>query len=175
MSNFSRKARKAVAAALAGLVIPFTFTIPAGAATQPSVAAPPHTQVVASLTALGVQVYACEFDASHRLEWVFKSPSATLYDARGRESVHHSAGPQWQASDGSTIVGHVVSQAPSDTAGSIPQLLLEAKSTAGSGALSAVHYVQRLDTVGGAAPTEICTAEHELDRSPYAARYVFLK
>jgi hypothetical protein len=173
MSNHSRQARKAAAAAFAALVIP--CAIPVSAATPASVAAPPDTQVVASLTASGVQVYACEFDASHRLGWVFKSPLATLYDARGQESVHHSAGPQWQAPDGSTIVGHVLSQAPSQTAGSIPQLLLETKSTAGSGALSAVRYVQRLDTMGGVAPTEDCATEHELGRSPYVARYVFLK
>lgn len=173
MSNHSGQGRKATTAALAGLAI--LFAIPAGAATPASVAAPPDTRVVASMTASGVQVYQCEFDASHRLGWAFKSPLATLYDARGQESAHHSAGPKWQAPDGSTIAGRVLSQAPSQTTGSIPQLLLETRSTASSGALSAVRYVQRLDTVGGVAPTEKCTTEHESGRSPYLARYVFLQ
>ncbi|RDK00818.1 DUF3455 domain-containing protein [Paraburkholderia lacunae] len=173
MSNHSRQARKAATATFTALVI--SCAMPVGAAPLASVAAPPDTQVVASLIASGVQVYSCEFDASHQLGWVFKSPLATLYDARGQEAVHHSAGPQWQALDGSTIVGHVLAQAPSQTAGSIPQLLLETRSTAGSGELSVVRYVQRLDTEGGAAPAASCTTEHELGRSPYVARYVFLK
>lgn len=173
MSNQKRQVRKAAISALTSLLI--ACAIPVSAATLTSVAAPPDTQVVTSLIASGVQVYSCEFDASHQLGWVFKSPLATLYDARGQEAVHHSAGPQWQALDGSTIVGHVLAQAPSQAAGSIPQLLLETRSTAGSGELSAVRYVQRLDTEGGVAPAESCRTEHELGRSPYIARYVFLK
>jgi hypothetical protein len=173
MSSRSQHVRKAATSVFSALVLSCANS--AGAATLVSVAAPSDTQVVTSLIASGVQVYSCEFDRSHQLGWVFTSPLAALYDARGQEAVHHSAGPQWQAADGSTIVGHVIAQAPSQTAGSIPQLLLETKSTAGSGRLSAVRYVQRLETKGGVAPAERCTTEHELGRSPYIARYVFLK
>ncbi|CAB3748286.1 DUF3455 domain-containing protein [Paraburkholderia solisilvae] len=173
MSSKTRNRTKpaiAVLASLAALIALRTF-----AATPAQVAAPPDAQVVLSTTATGVQVYACEFDASHQLMWAFKSPLATLYEAHGQEAVHHSAGPTWQAQDGSTIVGQVRAQAPSDTPNSIPQLLLDAKSTAGSGTLSEVRYVQRLETVGGNAPTAPCASEHEMGRSPYFARYVFLK
>jgi hypothetical protein len=173
MPSQSGQARKAATAALVGLAV--LFAVSAGAATPASVAAPPDTQVIESTTATGVQVYTCEFDASHTLGWVFKNPLARLYDGHGQESVHHFAGPSWQARDGSTIVGHVLSQVASDTPGSIPQLLLDVKSTAGNGALSDVRYVQRLDTVGGAAPAESCTTEHATGESPYFARYVFLK
>jgi hypothetical protein len=173
MSSRTRNTTRAAIAALASLA---AFTAPpASAATPAQVAAPPDAQIVASMTATGVQVYACEFDASHQLAWVFKSPLATLYEAHGQEAVRHSAGPTWQAQDGSTIVGHVRAQAPSDTLNSIPQLLLDAKSTAGNGTLSEVHYVQRLETAGGNAPSAPCTSEHETGRSPYFARYVFLK
>jgi hypothetical protein len=148
---------------------------PTFAATPAQVAAPAGAQVVASMIATGVQIYTCELDTSHQLHWVFKSPLATLFDANGQESVHHSAGPKWQAQDGSMIIGHMHAQTPSDTPNSIPQLLLDTKSTAGSGILSSVRYVQRLETAGGTAPTAPCTSEHEIGKSPYFARYVFLK
>jgi Protein of unknown function (DUF3455) len=173
MPSQSGQVRKAAVAAFVGPAV--LFAMSAGAATPAQLAAPPDTQVVESTTAAGVQVYACEFDAAHHLAWAFKNPLARLYDGHGQELAHHFAGPSWQARDGSTIVGHVLAQAPSDTPGSIPQLLLEAKSTAGDGALSAVRYVQRLDTAGGAAPAESCTTEHAVGESPYFARYVFLK
>jgi hypothetical protein len=128
-----------------------------------------------TLAATGVQVYSCEFDASHRLAWTFKHPDATLYDASGRPLVHHDAGPSWEAGDHSRIVGRAVAQAASQTPGSIPQLLLEAKSTGPDGMLSGVRYVQRLDTVGGAAPAGDCQAEHQMGESPYFAHYTFLK
>jgi Protein of unknown function (DUF3455) len=136
---------------------------------------PSDTQRVATTTASGVQIYSCEFDASHHLGWVFKRPHATLYDSGGRPFIEHDAGPSWVAADGSRIIGHVVSQASSRTPDSIPQLLLETKSVAGRGTLSAVRYVQRLDTVGGAAPGDACTSAHQVGNSPYLARYVFWK
>jgi len=55
-------------------------------------------------TASGIQVYSCEYDAQHHLAWVFKSPQATLYDTSGHALIMHSAGPSWEAEDGSRIV-----------------------------------------------------------------------
>jgi hypothetical protein len=136
---------------------------------------PPQAERVMTLAASGVQNYSCEFDAQHRLGWVFKSPLATLYDASGHAAVRHGAGPSWEAEDGSRIIGHVIAQQPSETRASIPQLLLETHSTSGSGALSAVRYVQRVHTVGGLAPTAACSTEHETGSSPYLADYVFYR
>jgi hypothetical protein len=69
----------------------------------------------------------------------------------------------------------VLERADSPDAGSIPWLLLEATDHAGSGAFSTITYVQRLATVGGAAPTEGCDADHAGDevRAPYEATYAF--
>jgi hypothetical protein len=136
---------------------------------------PPQAEQVMSTTASGVQNYSCEYDAQHHLGWVFTSPQATLYDAGGHAIIHHAAGPSWEAEDGSRIVGHVVAQTPSDTAASIPQLLLETRSTAASGELSGIRYVQRVKTVGGMMPVAPCSAEHEIGSSPYLANYVFYK
>jgi Protein of unknown function (DUF3455) len=122
-----------------------------------------------------VQTYSCEFDAQHHLGWVFRSPQATLFDARGHAAAWHVAGPSWGAQDGSRIEGRVLAQRPSETLASIPQLLLETHSTSGIGTLSVVRYVQRVHTVGGLMPTAPCSTEHEIGSSPYLADYVFYR
>jgi hypothetical protein len=140
---------------------------------------PLNAKPYTSTTASGVQVYTCEYDGSHHLAWLFKNPQATLYDPVGRAVFQHDAGPSWQAHDGSRIVGHPIAQMASASAGSIPQLLLETKSDDKSGdkdgELSDVRYVQRLNTVGGGAPAQMCTTEHQIAYSPYIANYVFWK
>jgi hypothetical protein len=135
---------------------------------------PPNVQQVASLEASGVQIYACEFDDARNLMWVLQGPMAELYDADGELIIQHSAGPSWQAQDGSRIVGHVIAQSASDHPASIPQLLL-ATDGAENGYLASVRFVQRLDTIGGLPPGQRCSREHQTGRSPYMARYVFLK
>lgn len=136
---------------------------------------PPSAERVVTTTASGVQVYSCEYDAQHQLGWVFKNPQATLYDSSGHALIRHSAGPSWEADDGSRIVGHVIAQTPSETAASVPQLLLETRSTAASGMLSPIRYVQRVNTVGGVMPASSCSTEHQLGNSPYIANYIFYK
>ncbi|MFK4443216.1 hypothetical protein ABH944_003593 [Caballeronia udeis] len=136
---------------------------------------PPQAERALETTASGVQVYSCEYDAQHRLGWVFKNPQATLYDASGHAVIRHSAGPSWEADDGSRIVGHVIAQTPSEASASVPQLLLEARSTAANGTLSAIRYVQRVNTVGGVMPAAPCSTEHEIGNSPYIANYIFYK
>jgi hypothetical protein len=136
---------------------------------------PPQAEHVMTLVASGVQTYSCEFDAQHRLRWVFRSPQATLFDASGHAVVRHAEGPSWEAQDGSRIVGRVIAQQPSETKASVPQLLLETHSTAGPGMLSPVRYVQRVKTVGGLMPASPCSMEHEIGSSPYLADYAFYK
>jgi hypothetical protein len=122
-----------------------------------------------------VQIYSCEYGANHTLSWVFSSPRATLFDSAGSTVIEHSAGPSWEARDGSRIVGHVLAQMPSETPNSVAQLLLETRSTGTKGMLSEVRYVQRTMTSGGAAPSAPCTVEHEKGSSPYIATYSFFK
>lgn len=136
---------------------------------------PPQAVRVMTLAASGVQTYSCEFDSQHHLAWAFKNPQAILFDPSGHAAVRHSAGPAWEAEDGSRIVGHVLAQRPSDTPSSIPQLLLETHSTAGSGVLSTVRYVQRVHTVGGLMPPAPCSTEHQSGSTPYLADYVFYR
>jgi hypothetical protein len=54
-------------------------------------------------------------------------------------------------------------------------LLLKAKSTSGAGVFSKVADVQRIDTVGGLAPTTGCDAQHvgQKHSAGYKATYYF--
>ncbi len=61
--------------------------------------------------------------------------------------------------DGSRIVGTVKARADAPAGGAIPWLLLTTKSSGPVGAFSDVTSIQRVNTVGGIAPTAPCTAQ----------------
>jgi hypothetical protein len=69
----------------------------------------------------------------------------------------------------------VLERADAPEPGAIPWLLLAAAEHTGSGVFATVTHIQRLDTVGGAAPSEGCDEAHagaEV-REPYTATYAF--
>ncbi len=122
----------------------------------------------------GVQVYGCA-EAGPSYAWRLKGPDATLTDAAGAVAGHHFAGPTWRANDGSAVVGSVLTSAPAPRPGSVPWLVLAAKSHAGAGRFADIAYVVRSQTEGGAAPALGCDAAHigaEV-RVPYQATYLF--
>jgi len=139
---------------------------------------PPATQVlIQQLHAAGVQIYQCQPAKSDpvRFEWSFKQPEASLSILRGQIIGKHYAGPTWEAMDGSKVTGEVIARSNSPDPNAIPWLLLSAKTTSGSGIFSAVKSIQRLQTVGGAAPAGGCEQAQvgqEL-RVPYSADYLF--
>jgi hypothetical protein len=139
---------------------------------------PPEGSVLLfKLQAEGVQIYTCEAspDDPSTYVWTFKAPEAELINQDGKVAAYHFAGPTWEGLDGSEVVGAVVERADSPDASSIPWLLLEAKKSSGRGAFSTISYVQRIDTVGGMAPTTGCGAWHiggEVQQ-PYEATYAF--
>lgn len=139
--------------------------------------APAGSVLLFDLHARGVQIYTCQAksDDAAAFAWTFKAPEAELFNAQGEVAGHHFAGPTWQGLDGSAVVGAALERADAPDPGSIPWLLLGAKEHAGSGAFSTITYVQRLDTVGGAAPSGGCDADHAGDevRQPYEATYAF--
>lgn len=167
MTRLSRRTRHSICAVWLSAVVGTS----AGAAPID----PPDARALLSATASGVQIYSCEYDANHTLGWVFRSPRATLFDTAGIAVIEHSAGPAWEARDGSRIEGHVLAQMPSETPNGLPQLLLETRSTGAKGMLKEVRYVQRTMTAGGVAPAAPCTVEHAVGNSPYIATYIFFK
>ena len=133
------------------------------------IAVPEGNKLAFQFHAEGVQIYTCQNAA-----WTFNGPEADLFDKHGRHKGTHYAGPTWEAEDDSTVVAGKIAEAPGET-GSIPWLLLQAKSNTGSGLMSNVSYIQRLSTVGGVAPATPCTAANsgEVARVPYTASYAF--
>ena len=127
--------------------------------------------------AKGVQIYQCRArkDQVGEYEWAFVAPEADLFDASGNRIGLHYAGPQWESSDGSKVLGTVKERADAPVAGAIPWLLLTAKSVGPEGSLSKVTSVQRVNTSGGAAPKGGCSqAEAGTPaRVGYTADYYF--
>ena len=92
----------------------------------------------------------------------------------GKSVGRHFAGPSWEHVDGSAVVGKAVANAPGQTAADIPWLKLEVTSHRGSGMLSGITTVQRLNTRGGVHAGG-CDNSGALYSAPYSADYVFLK
>jgi hypothetical protein len=144
----------------------------ANAQVPASIAAPGET-VVVTLHAEGAQVYECKAGADGKLAWAFREPIATLL-LNGKTVGRHYAGPNWEHMDGSTVTGKAAGNAPGATPKDIPLLKLEVVATRGSGALSGVTTVQRINTQGGR-HDGACDKAGALFSAPYAADYVFLK
>lgn len=140
----------------------------------------PSDQVV-SLEALasGFQIYECKSKPGQpsTYEWTFVAPDAVLLDRSGRLLGKHYAGPTWESLDGSSVSGEVKARDPGPTSSAIPWLLLSAKTTTGAGVFSTTKSVQRLETVGGIAPTEPCSAANakQVFEVPYTATYYFYR
>ena len=112
------------------------------------------------VAAKGVQIYECRARKDGAgVEWSFVAPDAELFDTRGQAIGRHGAGPYWQARDGSRIVGTLQARADAPTSSAIPWLLLSTKSTGPDGTFGKVTSIQRINTVGGLAPSTPCTRE----------------
>jgi len=123
------------------------------------------------VAARGVQIYECR-----AAEWVFVAPEAVLTTTGGQSAGKHYAGPRWEATDGSKIIGSVKARADAPLVGAIPWLLLTTKPDGGDGRFAKVTSVQRINTVGGVAPAGGCDAATvgSNTRVPYTADYVLL-
>jgi hypothetical protein len=129
--------------------------------------------IVADVHATGFQVYSLKRDGAGNLGWLLKAPDATFDDGRGLAGKHY-AGPTWECtSDGSKVVGKKVAERASGEAGAVAWLLLSAVGHEGAGVFSAVTFIQRINTSGGAAPVVGDNKEGAEIRVPYKAEYVF--
>jgi len=146
----------------------------------PATLHPPAGQVVyLEALATGVQIYECvsKPDAPSTYEWAFRAPEAALVDRSGRSLGKHYAGPTWESVDGSTVAGEAKARDPGPKQSAIPWLLLSAKATTGGGTFGQAKSIQRLQTVGGIAPSEPCGATNakQIARVPYTASYYFYR
>ncbi|MET4387671.1 hypothetical protein ABIB73_003428 [Bradyrhizobium sp. F1.4.3] len=127
---------------------------------------------VMTLNAQGAQVYECKAAADGKLAWAFREPIATLID-NGKTVGRHFAGPNWELQDGSAVTAKVLGST-AGTENDIPWLKLEVTAHRGSGALSDVTTVQRINTHGGKLDGA-CDKAGEFKSAPYSAEYVFLR
>jgi hypothetical protein len=139
----------------------------------PDAIAAPGEAIVLTMHAEGAQVFECKAGPDGKPAWAFREPIATLL-VDGKTVGRHYAGPSWEHNDGSAIVGKVTGSAPGATANDIAWLKLEVVSRRGSGILSGVTTVQRINTRGGKLDGA-CDQPGALRSAPYSADYVFLR
>src|SRR5215831_12990900 len=138
-----------------------------------ALAALPDETMALKVHAVGMQLYECKPGTDGKLAWTFTAPQATL-TVDGKVVGHHGAGPSWELDDGSGITAKATANAPSASANDIPWLKLEVATHTGSGKLSDVTTVQRVNTVGGVLK-DSCDRQGAGRGMPYSADYVFLK
>ncbi len=125
---------------------------------------------------VGEVTYACrqKVDQPGSHSWIFVAPSATLFDGNKKPHGNYYGGPTWESSDGSKTTGTQVAIAPT-TAGNLPLQLIKATSTSSAGMFANITYIQRLNTVGGAAPASPCDASNvgQEQKVAYQADYIY--
>jgi len=132
---------------------------------------PEGNKVSFHVYAVGVQIYRWNGSA-----WVFVAPAAVLYanaDHDGEVGTHY-AGPTWESNSGSKVVGSRLAGCTSD-ATAIPWLLLRAVTSDGPGIFDRVTFIQRVNTVGGLAPSAAGSTVGEEQQVPYTAEYFFYR
>jgi hypothetical protein len=139
----------------------------------PDAIAAPGQAIVIAMHAEGAQVYECKSGDDGKLAWAFREPIAALL-ADGKTVGRHYAGPNWEYSDGSAVVGKVAASAPGATANDIVWLRLDVVSRRGNGILTPVTTVQRINTIGGKLEG-VCDKASTFKSAPYSADYVFLR
>lgn len=120
---------------------------------------------------VGVQIY--QWNGT---TWKFVAPEATLFANAGDDSVVaiHFGGPTWQSNSGGKVVGSTIAQCTPDPT-AIPWLKLAAASTEGPGPFADVTFIQRLNTVGGIAPSTPGEFVGQIARVPYTSDYFFYR
>ena len=121
---------------------------------------------------IGVQVY--RWDGTR---WVFSHPVADLYADAGANALvgtHFSepgAKPNWLTTSGSRVIGTLAARCTVNT-NAIDWVKLSADNS-GTGVFNQTTFIQRLNTVGGLAPTTPGTFVGQEAAVPYTADYFF--
>jgi Protein of unknown function (DUF3455) len=139
----------------------------------PETIAAPGEVLVATVNAVGAQVYECKADAAGKLVWQFREPIATLFVA-GKTVGRHFAGPNWELTDGSLVRAKVTGRASSPNPDAIPLLKLDVVAKHGEGQLTNVTTIQRINTRAGVAKGS-CNSAGAFLSVPYTADYAFYR
>ena len=137
----------------------------------PKLEVPEGNKVSFHAYAVGVQIYTWSGAA-----WVFQAPEALLCSTDHRCGIVgiHYAGPTWESNSGSFVVGAVLERATVDPT-AIPWLKLAAVDSDGPGIFAGTTFIQRVNTVGGLAPSQPGQTVGQQARVPYTAEYYFYR
>ena len=138
-----------------------------------SIQVPEGNKLAVHAYARGVQIYRWNGGS-----WEFVAPVATLFAEENffGEVGTHYVGPKWESKSGSKVEARRVPGTgctPDPTA--ISWLLLSRYDTTGPGIFRSVTYIQRVNTVGGVAPTAAGSTVGEVKEVPYTAEYYFYR
>lgn len=176
-SHAKRDVRRGRIAAACAPLLPLLLAACAGVPPRqvpPQLDPGAQARVMATLAAVGVQVYECRAAAPGAApHWTFVAPEARLFDERGRFVGSHGGGPHWLADDGSRLLGRVTARADAPRPDAVPWLLLATTAEAPRGRFGGVTHIQRLQTAGGGAPADGCDTRTvgAQARVPYTADY----
>jgi uncharacterized protein DUF3455 len=182
-----------------GVAVTFGLPYAAHAQTVTPPIVPSSLQVPASSEAfllgrgVGTQNYECQpSDSLGRVAWTLFTPQATLFSDLGEQLITHFSSPNpaegfivrvsWQDSrDTSTVWARAIG-AVVVTPNAIPWVLLQRVGTrvgpTGGDTLTQTTFIQRVNTVGGVAPTTGCDALPDVGHKafvPYTADYFFFR
>jgi len=136
-------------------------------------------KLVLEAQAEGTITYECrkEKDPLTAYKWTMVKPQAVLKNSDGNEIGHYSGPPaRWTLNDDSFVTGSQVAVSPNGEK-NIPLQLAKADVSGGLGELTAITYIQRVNTKGGAAPKGKCSESNEGEKAEvdYSAQYRFWK
>ena len=156
---------------------------------SPSLQVPAENTPFREGAAIGTQDYIC-LPSSSGFAWTFFGPQATLFNKRNEQIITHFLSPNpfengtpratWQDSEDTSKIWGLTVAPVTVHPDAIPWLLLHVvggqNGPTGGSKLSATTFVQRVNTVGGVAPSTGCAASEDVGKMalvPYSADYFF--
>jgi hypothetical protein len=130
------------------------------------------------LSARGTSLFQCKARVNEpdTYAWYFVAPVAVLYEGARAAGSHRAAGQFESDSDRTSIVGLLRATQPGG-ADNLPWAVMRAAPTGDSGMFAGVTTIQRVNTAGGVAPVDGCTAANAGNetRVNFSADYYFYK
>jgi uncharacterized protein DUF3455 len=184
---------------IAALGMSLTLALPQAANAQtvtppivpPGLEVPAPSQAFLLGRGVGTQNYECQpVDALGHVDWTLFTPEATLFSDQQEQLTTHFFSPNpkdrvvvptWQAADTSAVWARGIASATVDP-NSIAWVKLATVATqvgpTGGTTLSGTTFVQRVNTIGGLAPSTGCDQLPDVGKRafvPYTADYFFYK
>jgi hypothetical protein len=170
--------RSLLLAAVVAAALPAAAAISEPANIAPLLRAPANEAPAFVLNGNGVYIYQCRQSllGANVFEWAFVVPDATLYEGSRSTARHATVGLFESLSDRSSLSG-VVRTSQAAGVQNLPWVLMRAQPLAETGMFAGVTSIQRVNTVGGAAPTGGCGPDNigEEARVAYQADYYFYR